>query len=147
MSFHQSGKNGFLHVDQVTSPVSSVSWPKTPKDWNKNEPWAGTEPPIQEATGSILASVGGPYLLHKRLLLRGEMFLSASEKRALNLLALRLEHDLVELGKLMPESLKFHRLSPSSCMQCLYSLLFHSVSYASNSQSVWKLFFCLITFW
>lgn len=35
------------------------------------------------------------------------MFLSASEKRALNLLALRLEHDLVEIGKLMPGSLKF----------------------------------------
>lgn len=35
------------------------------------------------------------------------MFLSASEKTALNLLALRLEHDLVEIGKLMPGSLKF----------------------------------------
>lgn len=47
----------------------------------------------------------------KQLLLVVAMFLSASEKRALNLLALRLEHDLVELGKLMSGSLRFQILN------------------------------------
>lgn len=72
----------------------------------------------------------------KQLLLVVAMFLSASVKRALNLLALRLEHDLVEVGKLMPESLKFQILNPSNCMQYFYNLLFCLVNYASNSQSV-----------
>lgn len=48
----------------------------------------------------------------KQLLLVVAMFLSASEKGVLNLLALRLEHDLVELGKLMPGSLKFQTFKP-----------------------------------
>lgn len=66
---------------------------------------------------------------------------SASEKWALNLLALRPEHDLVQLGKPMPGSLQFQILTPSNCMQYLYNLLFYSASYASNSQLVWKLLF------
>jgi len=60
----------------------------------------------------------------KRLLLVLAMFLSASEKTALNLLASRLEHDLVELRNLMPGSLKFQISNPSNCMQYFYNLLF-----------------------
>lgn len=65
------------------------------------------------------------------------MFLSTSEKRAVNLLALRLEHDLVEIGKLMPGSLKFCILRHIQLYAVFfYNLLFYLVSCARNSQSI-----------